>query len=379
MLTREFDYELPPELIAQEPPAERGTSRMLVLHRADGRLEHRRVADLPEYLTSDDLLVLNDTRVFPARLQGVWSDTRGALELLLLEPLPLPATAAECPHEPGMGTCDAARRSLALPGAAHVSCWRCLSGSGRRVRPGQKALFADGRLEAEILERTGEGVCTALFRSDEPLMDLLESHGLTPVPPYIRRSGDERQTRMDRERYQTLYARETGAVAAPTAGLHFSEALLAALDAKGVRRAYVTLHVGPGTFKPVTCDVVEEHRMDAERYSVPPETAAAIAACRARGGRVVAVGSTSVRTLETVAAAHGGQVVAASGASAIFIYPPYRFRATDLMLTNFHLPQSTLIMMVAALVGRERILAAYREAVAERYRFFSYGDCMLIV
>ena len=358
MLTSEFDYELPPELIAQEPPAERGTSRLMVLHRSDGRLEHRRVDNLPEYLTSGDLLILNDTRVFPARLQGAWADTQGAIELLLLEPLPLP---------------------LGAPDAKECACWRCISGSGRRVRAGQKAVFAEGRLEAEVVERRDEGVCVVLFRSEEPLMALLETHGLTPVPPYIRRDGGARQTRIDRERYQTIYARETGAVAAPTAGLHFNDALFAALEAKGVRRAYVTLHVGPGTFKPVKCEVLEEHRMDAERYSVPQATADAIAACRSRGGRVVAVGSTSVRTLETVAALHGGQVVAASGASSIFIYPPYRFSVADLMLTNFHLPQSTLIMMVAALAGRERILAAYREAVAERYRFFSYGDCMLIV
>ena len=358
MLTSDFSYELPAELIAQEPPAERGTSRMMVLHRADGCLEHRQVTDLPEYLTADDVLVLNDTRVFPARLKGVWSDTRGALELLLLEPLPLPA---------------------GVSGAKEITCWKCISGSGRRVRAGQKAFFAEDRLAAEILERTGDGVCTVLFRSDQPLMTILDAYGLTPVPPYIRRNGDERQARMDRERYQTIYARETGAVAAPTAGLHFSETLFAALDAKSVRRAYVTLHVGPGTFKPVTCDVVEEHRMDAERYTVPQETVRLIDSCRSRGGRVVAVGSTSVRTLETVAAANGGQVVPCSGSSSIFIYPPYRFYVTDMMLTNFHLPQSTLLMMVAALVGREKILAAYREAVVERYRFFSYGDCMLIV
>lgn len=358
MLTSDFDYELPQELIAQEPPAERGTSRMMVLHRADGRLEHRSVADLPEYLTAADLLVLNDTRVFPARLQGVWGDTHGALELLLLEPLPVPAGVA---------------------GAAELCCWSCISGSGRRVRPGQRAVFAEGRLEAEILARTGEGVCTALFRSAEPLMTLLDLYGLTPVPPYIRRDGDGRQARLDRERYQTIYARETGAVAAPTAGLHFTEAIFDALRAKGVHRATVTLHVGPGTFKPVKAETVEAHRMDPERYAVPQETADAVAACRARGGRVVAVGSTSVRTLETVASANGGKVVAASGSSSIFIYPPYRFQAVDAMLTNFHLPQSTLIMMVSALAGRDAVLAAYREAVRERYRFFSYGDCMLIV
>jgi S-adenosylmethionine:tRNA ribosyltransferase-isomerase len=358
MLTSDFTYELPPERIAQEPPAVRGSSRMMVLHRADGRLEHRTVFDLPEYVTADDLLILNDTRVFPARLQGVWADTRGALELLLLAPLPLPDDAV---------------------GAKELACWSCISGSGRSIRAGQKAVFAEGRLESEILERTGEGVCTVLFRSEVPLMALLETYGLTPVPPYIHRDGDVRQARLDRERYQTIYAREIGAVAAPTAGLHFSDALFAALEAKGVCRAAVTLHVGPGTFKPVKTDSVEAHRMDAERYAVPQATADAVKACRARGGRVLAVGSTSVRTLETVAAAHGGEVVAASGSSTIFIYPPYRFLATDLMLTNFHLPQSTLLMMVAALVGRERILAAYREAVAERYRFFSYGDCMLIV
>ena len=359
MQTRDFDYDLPRELIAQEPPAVRGTSRMMVLHRSDGRVEHRRVTDLPDYLTSDDLLVLNDTRVFPARLQGQWTDTRGGLEFLLLEPLPVPPDAATDTRE--------------------TVCWACITGSGRPIRSGQKALFAEGLLEAEIMGRRDSGSWIVLFRSDRPLMELLDRYGLTPVPPYIHRSGDERQARLDRERYQTIYARETGAVAAPTAGLHFSESLFKALDAKGVRRAFVTLHVGPGTFKPVKTDTVEQHHMDAERYRVSQETADAIAACRARGGRVVAVGSTSVRTLETVANANGGRVVAASGASSIFIYPPYRFLAVDAMLTNFHLPQSTLIMMVSALAGRERIMAAYREAVSERYRFFSYGDCMLIV
>jgi S-adenosylmethionine:tRNA ribosyltransferase-isomerase len=354
MQTRDFDYDLPRELIAQEPPAVRGTSRMMVLRRSDGRVEHRRVTDLPDYLTSDDLLVLNDTRVFPARLQGQWTDTRGGLEFLLLEPLPVPPDAAADTRE--------------------TVCWACITGSGRPIRSGQKALF-----EAEIMGRRDSGSWIVLFRSERPLMELLDRYGLTPVPPYIHRSGDERQTRLDRERYQTIYARETGAVAAPTAGLHFSESLFKALDAKGVRRAFVTLHVGPGTFKPVKTDTVEQHHMDAERYRVSQETADAIAACRARGGRVVAVGSTSVRTLETVANANGGRVVAASGASSIFIYPPYRFLAVDAMLTNFHLPQSTLIMMVSALAGSERIMGAYREAVSERYRFFSYGDCMLIV
>ena len=359
MKTSDFHYDLPQELIAQEPPAERGQSRMMVLHRQDGRLEHRHIADIVDYLDANDLLVVNDTKVFPARIKGQWSDTGGALELLLLEPLPVPGERVGAAEE--------------------VTCWSCISGSGRPVRAGLRARFAEDHLEAEILEKTGEGTCRVLFLADGPLMGILDRYGLTPVPPYIHRSGDPRQARLDRERYQTIYAREVGAVAAPTAGLHFSEAILQRLAEKGVQRASVTLHVGPGTFKPVKCETVEDHRMDAERYTVPEETARAIAACRARGGRVVAVGSTSVRTLETVAAAHDGTVVAEHGSSSIFIYPPFTFRVTDVMLTNFHLPQSTLLMMVSALAGRERILSAYQEAIRERYRFFSYGDCMLIV
>ena len=305
-----------------------------------------------------DLLILNDTRVFPARLNGVWIDTNGALELLLVEPL-------SAPHE--------------VEKTHGGVCWSCITGSGRPIRTGQKAVFADGLLEGEILSRNVDGTWAVFFQSEEPLMSLLDRYGLMPTPPYIHRKGDPIQTRIDRERYQTIYAHETGAVAAPTAGLHFSEALFGALDKKGIPRATVTLHVGPGTFKPVKTVTVGEHRMDPERYSIPQKTADAVAACRVRGGRVVAVGSTSVRALETVAVGNGGQVVAASGSSSIFIYPPYWFRATDCMLTNFHLPKSTLIMMVSALAGCDRIRDAYREAIREHYRFFSYGDCMLIV
>lgn len=348
MLTSDFNYALPDALIAQEPPAERGTSRMMVVHRREARFEHRCVTDLPEYLNPNDLLVVNDTKVFPARLNGVWQDTGGAVELLLTDPL------AE-------------------------GDWACISGSGRPVRAGLRAVFGQGAVVAEILEKTGEGTCRVRFHSDVPLMEALEAIGKVPVPPYIHRTGDLRQHALDKERYQTIYARETGAVAAPTAGLHFTEALFGTLAAKGIARTAVTLHVGPGTFKPVKCATVEAHQMDAERYTVSAATAAAVAQCKARGGRVVAVGSTSVRTLETVAAAHQGAVVATSGASSIFIYPPYTFQVTDAMLTNFHLPQSTLIMMVSALAGRELILAAYAEAIKERYRFFSYGDCMLIL
>jgi S-adenosylmethionine:tRNA ribosyltransferase-isomerase len=391
MLTSDFDYELPPELIAQEPPAERGASRMMVLHRSDGWLEHRSVADLPEYLRAGDLLVLNDTKVFPARIFGKWADTGGTLELLLIEPRSevggqRSEVGGQRSEVGGQRSEVGGRRSEGeeadcrpLTSDLCSSVWMCITGSGRPVRAGQRAVFAEGRLEAEILVKNGNGTWDVCFTCAEPLMEILDRHGQTPVPPYIHRHGDERQARLDRERYQTVYARETGAVAAPTAGLHFTEALFAALEAKGVQRATVTLHVGPGTFKPVKTGTVEAHRMDPERYAVPHGTAEAVAACRARGGRVVCVGSTSVRTLESVAAAHGGRVVETAGSSTVFIYPPYRFQATDAMLTNFHLPQSTLIMMVSALAGRERILAAYREAVRERYRFFSYGDCMLIV
>jgi S-adenosylmethionine:tRNA ribosyltransferase-isomerase len=361
MLTSDFNYDLPPELIAQEPLPMRGMSRMMVVHRATGAIEHRMVRDLPEYLTDKDLLVLNDTKVFPARLQGVWADTGGAVELLLTDPLPLPVLSDET-------------RST-----NESTCWSCISGSGRAVRAGLVARFAEGQIEAHILERTGEGVCTVLFHVQRPLMELLHQFGQTPVPPYIKRKGDLTQEKADRERYQTIYAREVGAVAAPTAGLHFNEAIFEALDAKGVKRATVTLHVGPGTFKPVKCDTVEGHKMDPERYSVSSETADAVAHCKSQGGRVVAVGSTTVRTLETIASTNNGKVVAAEGASSIFIYPPYSFKAVDAMLTNFHLPQSTLIMMVSALAGRELIFKAYHEAIRQQYRFFSYGDCMLIL
>ena len=242
------------------------------------------------------------------------------------------------------------------------------------------AVFGPGReLAAELVQKLEGGMWRCTFRSARPLTELLDEFGRTPVPPYVHRDGTPEEEAYDRERYQTIYARVTGSVAAPTAGLHFTPEIFAALEAKGVKRAAVTLHVGPGTFRPVKTAEIEDHHMDFEAFTVPPETAEAIRACRARGGRVVCVGSTTVRTLETVAAAHGGEVVAGSGASNIFIYPPYKFAATGAMLTNFHLPQSTLLMMVSALAGRERILCAYALAVRAEYRFFSYGDCMLIV
>ncbi len=358
-----YSYPLPRELIAQHPSEKRGDDRMMVLHRKTCVLEHKRVCDLPDYLTDRDLVVVNDSKVFPARLVGRWADSPGAVELLMVSP----ATDAD--------SLDAARKS----GGGYALSWSCMVGSGRPSREGQTAVFGpEGELSATLAEKLDGGMWRCDFRSREPLAALLDRFGRTPVPPYIHRDGTDEEERRDRLRYQTIYARETGSVAAPTAGLHFTQELFDALDAKGVRRAAVTLHVGPGTFRPVKAEDIEDHRMDFERFSVPPETADAIAETRARGGRVLCVGSTTVRTLESVAAANGGKVVAGSGASDIFIRPPFDFAVTDMMLTNFHLPQSTLLMMVSALAGRERILSAYALAVRAGYRFFSYGDCMLI-
>ena len=351
MKTSDFEFELPEALIAQAPPAERTDARMMVLDRrvATG-VRHGSIRELPELLDPGDLLVLNDTRVFPARVFGEWEDTAGRVELLLVEE-----------QSPGV--------------------WEAMHRTTRKAREGLVMLLADGLLRGEVAGRTDAGRILVRLHCDGELMDVLEQHGVPPVPPYIQRDGDAQndQTLMDRQRYQTVYAREVGAVAAPTAGLHFTEALLARLQERGVEHTTITLHVGPGTFRPVKADVVHEHVMESERYQVSPQAAEAIVSCRRRGGRIVAVGSTSVRTLETVAAAHGGEIVAGEGRSRLFIYPPYSFLAVDAMLTNFHLPRSSLLMMVSALAGRERVLAAYREAVTERYRFYSYGDCMLVL
>jgi len=270
--------------------------------------------------------------------------------------------------------------------------WNVIIGSGRKYREGQVAVFGPkDELQVKLLKPlSGIGMWQVEFVCDRPLMDLLDEFGHTPVPPYVKREGTDAEEKEDRERYQTIYAKHVGSVAAPTAGLHFTPEIFAALEAKGVKRVAVTLHVGPGTFRPVKADNIEDHHMDFEAFTVPPEAAEAINACKARGGRVFCCGSTTVRTLETVAAAVEQNDPSAvqpstfnlqpgSGASDIFIYPPYRFRVCDCMLTNFHLPQSTLLMMISALAGRERVLCAYSLAVRANYKFFSYGDCMLIV
>ena len=372
MKTRQFWYPLPERLIAQHPAETRGTERMMVLHRDTGMIEHRRIADIVEYITANDLLVVNDTKVFPARLIGKWTDSDGAVEVLMVSAAPM----------------DAELPTMTTEGLV----WNVIIGSGRKCREGQVAVFGPkDELKVRLLKPlSGIGMWRVEFVCERPLMELLDEFGHTPVPPYVKREGTAAEEKEDRERYQTIYAREVGSVAAPTAGLHFTPEIFAALEAKGVKRVAVTLHVGPGTFRPVKADNIEDHQMDFEAFTVPPEAADAINACKKRGGRVFCVGSTTVRTLETVAAglAEGGEtedrrreevVVAGSGASNIFIYPPYRFRVCDCMLTNFHLPQSTLIMMVSALAGRERVLCAYAMAVQKNYMFFSYGDCMLIV
>jgi S-adenosylmethionine:tRNA ribosyltransferase-isomerase len=337
----DFDYELPEALIAQEPVSPRDASRLLVLP-SEGPPEHRAFAELDRLLAPGDLLVFNDTKVIPARLLGR-KPTGGKIEILLCEPL-----------EGGTG-----RR------------WRAMGQASKPIREGA-ALEFDG-LSARVLAAEGEGFYVVELDREGPALEAaLARVGRVPLPPYIRREPGE----LDRERYQTIWARAPGSAAAPTAGLHFTDAVLARLDARGVRRASVTLHVGPGTFLPIRGDSIEQHRMHPEWYQVSETCASEIAACRARGGRIVAVGTTSVRTLES---AHDGtRVVPGNGRTSLFVRPGYAFRAVDALVTNFHLPRSTLLMLVCALGGADRVLGAYREAVARRYRFFSYGDAMLL-
>lgn len=341
MRVADFDYPLPEDLIAQEPLPERSASRMMVLHRAERRWQHCHFTDLPNYLQPGDCLVLNDTRVIPARLRGR-RQSGGQVEILLLKPL-------------------------------GDMRWQVLAKPARRVRPGDRLEFGQG-LHGEVLSAGDEGLRELLFEADGPFDELLERYGEAPLPPYVRRPPRPD----DRERYQTVYARHPGAVAAPTAGLHFDPPMLERLQQAGIHLAFLTLHVGLGTFRPVTASRVEDHVMHPEAYQLPRACAVAANRAREQGHRIVAVGTTVVRVLETVADDHG-RLRPSAGETSLFIYPGYRFRAVDAMITNFHLPRSTLLMMVAAFAGREFILDAYREAIRERYRFYSYGDCMLIL
>ncbi len=344
MRVDEFDYFLPEELIAQTPLERRDASRLMVLDRATGAIEHRHFADLTAYLKPGDVLVQNDTRVIAARL---WAErpTGGKVEILLLNP----AGGVEGPNT-----------------------WECLARPGRRAPVGMRLLFGGGRMSGRVIAKTNFGGRTISFDAPEGFDVVVDAIGQMPVPHYIK------QGLADPERYQTVYAAERGSAAAPTAGLHFTPELLRDIELMGVRIVRITLHVGLGTFRPVKTENIEDHEMHAETYHVSREAADAINSARAAGGRVVAVGTTTVRTLESSSASDGA-VLPGSGSTSIFITPGYRFKATDAMVTNFHLPKSTLIMMVSAFAGRERVLEAYREAVAGRYRFFSFGDAMLIV
>ena len=357
LLVQDFDFDLPAELIAQQPPAERGQSRMLVMNRRTGALTDAMFADLPALLAPGDLLVLNDSRVIPARLYARRTLRRereeptGRIEVMLTEP-------------------------------AGDNQWRALVRPGKKVAVGERLAFPDPSgeiaLEAEVLERGAFGERLLRFKPVADFFAVLDSIGHMPLPPYIRRD----DAKADRERYQTVFSRERGSVAAPTAGLHFTPQVLDALTAKGVEVTRITLHVGLGTFAPLRVERVGEVHLHRERYTLSPEAAAAINTARRSARRIVAVGTTVVRTLEAAAAAAqqaGGRPLQAhSGETAIFIAPGFNFQLVGALLTNFHLPQSSLLMLVSAIAGREPVLAAYKHAVREKYRFFSYGDCMFL-
>ncbi len=348
MNTSDFNFELPDGLIAQHPVAVRDESRLMVLDRSARRIGHRRFCELQQFLRPGDLLVINNTRVLPARVIGRKPGTGGKVELFFLE---------EC-----------------APGE-----WDILLRSRRRPRPGDRIEIGSDGAHAVMLADGTDGRASIRLGGGLTAMQIMEQFGDTPLPPYIQRqeTGDQMSAREDAERYQTVFAKHPGAVAAPTAGLHFTPELLARIEDHGIRRAEITLHVGIGTFRPVASEKVEDHVMESERYEISGRTAELIAETKRHGGRIVAVGSTSVRTLEN-AAAESGEVRAGAGRTNLFIFPPFTFRVVDAIITNFHLPRSTLMMMMSAFAGREFLLRAYAEAVRDNYRFFSYGDAMLI-
>ncbi|WP_460113355.1 tRNA preQ1(34) S-adenosylmethionine ribosyltransferase-isomerase QueA [Priestia megaterium] len=337
-----FDFHLPEELIAQTPLEQRDASRLMVLNKETGNVKHHMFHDLLDYVQEGDCLVLNDTRVLPARLFGTKEHTGANIEVLLLK-------------------------------QTQGDTWETLVKPAKRVKEGTVISFGDGRLTAVCKETSDQGGRLLEFNYEGIFYEVLEQLGEMPLPPYIKERLD------DQERYQTVFAREQGSAAAPTAGLHFTEEMLEQLKTKGVHIAFLTLHVGLGTFRPVSVDDLEEHDMHAEFYQVSEGTAALLNSVREKGGRIISVGTTSTRTLETIATEHNGKFVASSGWTNIFIFPGYEFKAIDGMITNFHLPKSTLIMLVSALAGRENVISAYEQAVAEKYRFFSFGDAMLIV
>ena len=342
MTTKDFYYDLPPELIAQHPLKDRAGSRLLVLDKETGKIEHKNFRNIIEYLNPGDCLVMNNTRVIPARLYGVKEDTGGKIEFLLLKRIDL-------------------------------NTWNVILKPGKRARTGARFVFGDGLLKAEVIEVRPDGNRIVRFEYDGVWEELLDKLGEMPLPPYIKEKLE------DKERYQTVYSKIEGSAAAPTAGLHFTNELLEDIKDKGVKTAYLTLHVGLGTFRPVSVENVEEHVMHTEHYEVSQEAADIINETRKSGGRIIAVGTTSVRTLETVAE-DNGTMKAEIGDTSIFIYPGYKFKVTDSIITNFHLPESTLLMLVSAFAGKENIFEAYEHCVAktEKYRFFSFGDAMLL-
>ena len=340
MKTSDFYYDLPEELIAQTPLERRDASRLMVLDRRTGEVTHRHFYDIVEYLQPGDCLVMNDSRVLPARLMG-HRPTGGVVEVLLLRDL-------------------------------GNKCWECLCKPGRKMQPGNQVIFGDGELTATVREVREDGNRVVEFHYEGIFLEILERLGKMPLPPYIKAE------LKDQERYQTVYSREVGSAAAPTAGLHFTQELLGKIRAKGVSTAFVTLHVGLGTFRPVKAEEITDHHMHSELCMMNQETADLLNATRARGGRIICVGTTSCRTLESLVNPDGS-FCAGSKWTEIFIYPGYTFKAMDGLITNFHLPESTLVMLVSAFAGREHILAAYKQAVEQRYRFFSFGDAMCIL
>lgn len=338
---RLFDFELPEELIAQTPLEKRESSRLMVLHRQSGEIEHKHFADVLSYLNPGDCLVLNETKVMPARLYGVKEDTGAHIEVLLLK-------------------------------QEENDCWETLVKPAKRVKEGTVLSFGEGRLKATCTGIGEQGGRLLQFSYEGIFYEILDELGEMPLPPYIKERLE------DRDRYQTVFAREVGSAAAPTAGLHFTEELLQLIRDRGVHIAFITLHVGLGTFRPVAANAIEEHEMHSEYYHMSEETAALLNRVKQAGGRIITVGTTSTRTLETIASQFG-EFRAVSGWTDIFIYPGYQFKAIDGLITNFHLPKSTLIMLVSALAGREHVIHAYEEAVKERYRFFSFGDAMLLI
>lgn len=340
MTTKDFYYDLPQELIAQHPLDDRAASRLLTLNRNTGELNHRHFRDIKDYLNPGDCLVMNNTRVIPARLYGVKEDTGGKIEFLLLKRIDL-------------------------------NTWNVILKPGKRARRGARFVFGGGLLRAEIIDVLPDGNRIVRFEYSGVWEEILDTLGEMPLPPYIK------EKLADKERYQTVYSKIEGSAAAPTAGLHFTNELINEIRDMGVNTAYLTLHVGLGTFRPVSVENVEEHVMHTEHFEVTEEAADTINKTRAGGGRIIAIGTTSVRTLEAVASPDG-TMHAAMGDTNIFIYPGYKFKAVDAIITNFHLPESTLLMLVSAFAGKDKIMSAYRQAVAEKYRFFSFGDAMFL-